>query len=138
MPSDCLSGINILVAEDQDDSRYLMTFTLESHGATVKSYQSAPEALAAIDTFLPHVIVSDINLLDHDGYWFIRRVRQRGGRVPALAVTSLSAPEDRRKALEAGFQIFITKPFDFDLLVGVIRTLVDLTDTQEVVHSDPV
>ena len=93
----------------------------------MKAYSGAEAALAAISESRPDVLVSDIGMPGEDGYAFIRELRarpaERGGRVPAVAVTAYARPDDRRRALSAGFDAHLTKPIDEVELVAVIASL---------------
>jgi CheY-like chemotaxis protein len=82
--------------------------------------------LAHIGQSLPHIIVSDIGMAKKDGYQLIRTLRAGGydaQRLPAIALTAFTRPEDRSDALEAGFQVHLTKPVNADQLKGAIAKL---------------
>src|SRR5205823_5564356 len=93
-------------------------------GAEVRAEAAAAAAATALAEFSPHVLISDIGMPEEDGYALIRRVRalppEQGGRVPAAALTAFAGPEDRRRALGAGFQTHVPKPIDADDLVAVV------------------
>jgi signal transduction histidine kinase len=124
---DLLAGIHVLVLEDEADSRDLLALALEQCGAEVSAFGSVPEALAAFDTIVPDVVVSDIGVPFEDGYSFIRKVRSRtpaeGGAVPAAALTAYARAEDRQQALEAGFQTHLAKPVDPSELIAAVARL---------------
>ena len=105
----------IVVADDQDDSRDLIEFLLTQQGAVVTGAASAAEAFAAIKEHPPDVLLSDIEMPDENGYALIGRVRAltaaEGGTVPAAAMTAHGSREDRDRALAAGFQRHLPKPF---------------------------
>jgi signal transduction histidine kinase len=120
-----LAGLRIVVADDQDDSRDLIEFLLTQQGAVVTGAASAAEAFAAIKGHPPDVLLSDIEMPDENGYALIGRVRalapEDGGAVPAAAMTAHGSREDRDRALAAGFQRHLPKPFqpaDLFALVG--------------------
>jgi signal transduction histidine kinase len=120
-----LAGLRILVADDQEDSRDLIDFLLTQQGAVVTGAASAAEAFAAVKGHPPDVLLSDIEMPDENGYAFMRRVRalgpEEGGGVPAAAMTAHGSREDRDRALAAGFQRHLPKPFqpaDLFALVG--------------------
>jgi CheY-like chemotaxis protein len=98
---------------------------LEGLGADVRSARSAADGLAAIEMFRPEVILCDIAMPGEDGYAFIRKLRSgsRGEQTPAAALTALAGEEDRKRALEAGFQMHLAKPIDADRLATAIGTL---------------
>ena len=88
------------------------------------------QALAALDAFQPHVLVSDLGMPQADGFELIREVRARGytfQKLPAVALTAYARTEDRRKALLSGFQLHLTKPVDPAELSAAIATLVGRT-----------
>jgi signal transduction histidine kinase/ActR/RegA family two-component response regulator len=132
MPPDTLAGVKILVTEDQAESRELVATVLEQAGACVTTAASTPEALMAFDREPFDVLVSDVMMPGEDGYSLIRRIRayppERGGRMPAVALTAQSRSEDRTRALLAGFQIHIPKPVDVLELITVVATLVGRAD----------
>jgi two-component system CheB/CheR fusion protein len=109
-----LDGLRVLVVENDDDSREALTALLEQHGVRVVATASAAEAFASLEGVLPDLLVSDIGMPGVDGYELIRKVRRRsknrGGRLPALALTAYANPEDGEKALAAGFQMHLAKP----------------------------
>ena len=122
-----LDGIQVLLVEDDDDGRQVLTLILELAGALVTAAASVREALAALDTRRPDVIVSDIGMPDEDGLTLIRRVRARdeeaGGRTPAIALTGYATPEDRTRLLAAGFQTHVRKPVEPDEIVAAVASL---------------
>jgi len=122
-----LSGLRVLVVEDEPDTRELIALTLEERNAEILAVGSAPEAREAFDAFRPDVLVSDIAMTGEDGYDLIRWLRslppERGGNVPAAAVTAYARSEDRRRALLAGFDIQVAKPFDPGELLAVVASL---------------
>jgi PAS domain S-box-containing protein len=123
-----LDGVHVLVVEDEEDARELLSAILSDRGARVTSLTSCAEALhhvhatAAEDR--PDVLVSDIGMAREDGYDLIRQLRglppERGGAVPAVAVTGYAGPEDRLRALSAGYQAHVSKPVDAVALVSAI------------------
>jgi len=121
-----LDGLRVLVVENDDDSREALTALLEQHGVRVVATASAAEAVVALEGVLPDLLVSDIGMPGVDGYELIRTVRRRsknrGGRLPALALTAYADPEDVRKALAAGFQMHLAKPITpAELLLGMAQ-----------------
>jgi len=122
-----LDGVRVLVVDDEADGRELVRRFLEDAGATVETAGSADEALALLDRDPMDVVVSDIGLPGRDGYAFIRALRQKGGppgRLPAAALTAFARSEDRARALEAGFQTHIAKPYEPLELVAAVSALV--------------
>jgi CheY-like chemotaxis protein len=119
-----LAGVRIVVADDQDDSRDLIEFLLTQQGALVTAAASAAEAFAAVKANPPDVLLSDIEMPDETGYALIGRIRalapEEGGTVPAVAMTAHGSREDKDRALAAGFQRHLPKPFQpADLFVLV-------------------
>ncbi|MBD2096908.1 response regulator [Trichocoleus sp. FACHB-591] len=119
-----LSGLQVLVVDDEVDARRLVTAVLEQCGASVTSVASASEALEAIERLQPHVLLSDIGMPHEDGYALIRKVRElaleQGGTIPAIALTAYARLEDRIQALSAGFQMHIPKPIEPAELVAAV------------------
>ncbi len=100
----CLTGMQILVVDDDRDSLDFVAFVLEEDGADVVAVSSALEALQVIEQQKPDVLVSDIGMPDMDGYTLIRQLRtwstEQGGEIPAIALTAFASKRDREKALE--------------------------------------
>jgi CheY-like chemotaxis protein len=129
-PLDCppgLEGARVLLVEDEPDVRELMVIVLERCKVKVTAVGSAAEALLALQREVPDVLVSDIGMPGEDGYALIRKVREltpeRGGKVPALAVTAHARAEDRRRALLAGYQMHLGKPVAPEELLLMVATL---------------
>lgn len=127
-----LTGIKVLVVEDDPDSREVLQLFLEQSGAAVESAESVSDAwkiLTESENKVPDVIVSDLAMPVEDGYSFIRRVRQIGRetlrKIPALALSAFATPENREKALASGFQLYHTKPFEPD---GIVRDILNLVE----------
>jgi signal transduction histidine kinase/ActR/RegA family two-component response regulator len=114
--ADLLRDVRILVVDDQEDARDLLRTMLSQYGALVTAVDSARAALEEIDRRPPDVVLSDVGMPREDGYALIRQLRlrpsNRGGRIPAIAVTAYASVADRATALESGFQAHIAKPFD--------------------------
>jgi signal transduction histidine kinase/ActR/RegA family two-component response regulator len=132
-----LAGLRVLIVDDEPDARTLARRVLEERGAEVVAVGSAAEALEAVDGgSTVNVVVSDIGMPDHDGYDFIQRMRAMpgsAGRVPAVALTALARDEDRKRTLQAGYQVHISKPVDPAELVTVIATLAGRGNTARAV-----
>jgi signal transduction histidine kinase/CheY-like chemotaxis protein len=122
-----LSGLRVLVCEDDPDCRDLLREVLSGEGATVCLAAAAAEALDHFREFRPDVLVSDIGLPLVDGYALIRQIRQlddqQGGRTPAIALTAYAGGEDARRAFSAGYQLHVTKPVDPDDLATRVADL---------------
>jgi signal transduction histidine kinase/CheY-like chemotaxis protein len=122
-----LTGIRVLIVEDDDDARALVAKVLEGQGACVEAVSSAREALAALEKERVDVLLSDIEMPGTDGYQLIRELRLRpsrqGGSVPAAALTAYARTEDRLRALRAGFQLHLSKPVQPAELITVVASL---------------
>lgn len=120
---DKLPGIKVLVVDDEPDARELMKRFLESSDAIPALAASASEALGLLfSRESPDVIVSDIGMPDEDGYEFMQKVRDRGIKTPAIALTAFARSEDRVRALQAGFQAHLAKPVEpAELLATILR-----------------
>jgi signal transduction histidine kinase/DNA-binding response OmpR family regulator len=120
-----LLGIRVLLVEDQWDGRDLMAEILRSAGCEVEATGSAQEALEALASTKPDVLVSDIGMPGEDGYSLLRKIRQGDPMfqaLPAIAVSAYAREEDRIRSISAGFQLHLAKPFEpTDLLVAVSR-----------------
>jgi len=120
-----LEGIRVLLVEDEVDARELFEVVLQYADGQVTAVGSAPAALDALRTLRPDVLLFDIVMPGHDGYWLLDQVRGlEGGRdVPAVAVTGRTRMHDRARALRAGFQGYLAKPVDPLELCRLIREL---------------
>ncbi len=127
-----LDGIRVLLVEDEVDARELVRVVLEECGATVTMAGSADEALAALTTEVPDVLLSDIGLPGESGFDRMRRVRalppDKGGRVPAAAMTAYARTEDRLKAIAAGFLVHVAKPVEPSEVAMVVAALAQKDD----------
>ena len=146
-----LTGVSVLLVEDDDDSRNLLRLVLARYGARVVSAASSSEALDFFVREPPDIVISDIGMAEEDGYDLIRKLRSlpvqgslltsRAIRVtdpslvthdllvpnviPAIALTGYATVKDRERALSAGYQIHLAKPVEPDDLVAAILSLVD-------------
>jgi CheY-like chemotaxis protein len=123
----CLDGVRVLVVDDSAVIREMLADILGEHGAAVTAVGSAESALDAVTRERPDVLISDLEMPDKGGYWLIGQVRalspERGGAIPAAALTGLHGPEHRATALRAGFQYHLEKPVDLHSLVGIVESL---------------
>jgi signal transduction histidine kinase/DNA-binding response OmpR family regulator len=123
-----LRGVNVLLVDDEADARDLFKTVLEGSGARVTAVGSGAEAFSSFTTSPPDVVVSDIEMPEENGYDLIRRLRglpaERGGLIPAAALTAYARAEDRMRALRAGFQHHVSKPVQPAELVAVVASLV--------------
>jgi signal transduction histidine kinase/ActR/RegA family two-component response regulator len=119
-----LDGLSVLVVDDQTDAQDLIRHVLEECGAKVITSSSAAEALELLERERPGVLLSDIGMPDMDGYEFLKKVRalgaDRGGQIPAVALTAFARSEDRTKALLSGFTVHVTKPVEPTELAATI------------------
>ncbi len=126
-----LQGVTVLYVDDEPDARELAFRVLGLHGARVVTAESAETGRQSMAEHRPHVIVADIGLPEEDGYSLIRGIRalpaDLGGATPAAALTAMARPEDRRRALLAGFQTHVAKPVDVAELVAVVASLAGRT-----------
>ena len=122
-----LDGLQVLVVDDETDTRELLSIILKQYGAKVTAAASAAEALLSLEQSKPDVLVSDIGMPGEDGYALIRAYRareaERGGHLPAVALTAYATESDRQQALEAGFQMHVPKPVELHQLVEVVAHL---------------
>jgi CheY-like chemotaxis protein len=119
--------MRILVVEDDDDTREVLTLGLSLYGAQVVAVASASQAIVELGRLDPDVILSDIGLPDEDGLAMMRKVRSlppsRGGRVPAVAVTAFTLGDDGEEATRAGFQRHFRKPVETRALFEAVADL---------------
>lgn len=127
-----LDGVHVLLVEDDDDSRKLLGTMLKRYGARVTSTKSAEEALRVFEDELPDVMISDIGMPDQDGYELVRKLRalpaEKGGAVPAIALTGYASRKDRERALNSGYQQHMAKPIEQADLIKSIAALIGRDD----------
>ncbi|MCL6752401.1 response regulator, partial [Nostoc sp. CCCryo 231-06] len=123
-----LTGIRILIVDDDEDIRDFLGFVLEQAGAGVCIVTSAIEALQAVEQSPPDILLSDIGMPEMDGYMLIRQIRamppEQGGQILALALSAYAGEVNRQQALAAGFQHHVAKPIDPDTLIAVILDII--------------
>ncbi|MBE9011505.1 response regulator [Pseudanabaenaceae cyanobacterium LEGE 13415] len=119
-----LQGLRILLVEDDQDSRDMMIVALEAEGAEVVAAENVRSAFAVLSDWQPELLISDIRMPDSDGFSFLQELRSRSITIPAIAVTGSADEDERKQALEAGFQCHLPKPIDLELLYRTIAELV--------------
>jgi CheY-like chemotaxis protein/signal transduction histidine kinase len=121
-PSRELEDVAVLVVDDDADTRELLLEALHGCGARARGAASAAEAFEAVASERPDILLSDIGMPDEDGYALIRRIRTlpaaQGGAIPAAAITAYTRSEDCSLAIDAGFQIHLSKPVDPSALIA--------------------
>jgi len=124
---EALRGLRVLVVDDDADVRDLVSAALSHYGARAAAVGSGVDARRVFAKSPPDVLVCDIALPDEDGVALIaelrRRGRDQGGAVPAVAMSAYARPEDRDRALAAGFQRYLAKPVDVLELMAVVGVL---------------
>jgi PAS domain S-box-containing protein len=122
-----LRDVRVLVVDDEPDTCELVRMTLKQYGATVSTASSAAEAVEMFAGLQPAVLVADIGMPGEDGYALVQRLRQlpaeRGGNVPAIALTAYARPQDKQQALQAGFDLHLTKPIEPSELAWAVVSL---------------
>lgn len=122
-----LSGIKIVVVDDDPDTLEMLTTVLTGTGAKVWSATSAAEALATLQVHRPDVLVSDLAMPHEDGFSLIGKIRaaesEGDKQIPAVALTAYVRVEDRARALSAGFNMFVPKPVEPNELITAIANL---------------
>jgi PAS domain S-box-containing protein len=130
-----LTGLRVLVVDDEIDTCKLIRRVLEDYHANVITAASVAEALPLLESSRPDVLVSDIGMPDVDGYEFLRRVRAlgaaRGGKIPAIALTAFARSEDRTRALMAGYSVHVSKPVEPQELMATVASLAGRTGGAE-------
>ena len=129
-----LSGIKVLVVDDEVDACELIKRVLTDCDAELFTACTASEALLLVARERPHVLVSDIGMPDVDGYELLSRVRALGpgggGTVPAIALTAFARSEDRTRALRAGFLVHLSKPVEPSELIATVATIAGRTGAE--------
>lgn len=120
-----LHGVSVLLVDDEPDAREALTRILQHYGARVRTAGSADDAMDALRSEPVDVLLADIGMPGQDGYDLIRSVRRLAStsHVPAVAVTAFTSEADRRRALDAGYQVHLSKPIDPSALVATVAEL---------------
>jgi CheY-like chemotaxis protein len=126
-----LAGLSVMIVDDERDAREVLVAMLELRGAEVIAASSAAEAVEALahatNVSMPDVLVSDIGMPGEDGFDLISKIRamgpERGGNIPAIALTAYARAEDRTRVLAAGFQRHVAKPVEPSSLAGAVASL---------------
>ena len=125
--ADKLNGLKVLVVDDEVDTLELIKISLGQCGAEVTMARSSAEALKQLEQITPDVIISDIGMPEEDGFEFIRKVRglpaERGGRVPAVALTAYARGKDRLQVLRSGYQMYVPKPVELAELAAIVANV---------------
>ena len=126
-PERMFHNLHVLVAEDDADSAAAVTAILELHGCETQTAATAAECLRITGEWPTDVLICDVGLPDDDGYGLLRRLRTlpEGERIPAIALTAYARPEDRAKALAAGFRAHLSKPLDPESLLRELSRAVE-------------
>ncbi len=125
-PTASLQGLSVLVVDDDTETREVVAASLESCQAVVRTAASASQAFEVLQREHIDVLLADIAMPGEDGYALIRRLRAlkvEAAGIPAAALTALARDEDRQQALDAGFQLHLSKPIDADSLVAAVASL---------------
>jgi signal transduction histidine kinase/ActR/RegA family two-component response regulator len=122
-----LEGLDVVVVDDDEESRAIVVEYLRTHRASVREAESAAAALALLERKPADVLLADIAMPGEDGYSLIRKLRacpsSALASIPAAALTAFARDEDRQQALQAGFQLHLSKPIDPQLLVRAVASL---------------
>lgn len=125
-----LAGLRVLVVDDEADTRNFLSFMFEEYGAVATAVASVDEALAVLEQAKPDILISDIGMSEQNGYTLIRKLRslepEKGGCIPAIALTAYTREEDRLEALSAGFQQHLSKPIDPTKLIAMVANILKL------------
>jgi CheY-like chemotaxis protein len=128
LPADSLSGLQLLLVEDHEDTRELLAMSLRRAGATVIEAPSVSVAIEELRNGDFAVLVSDIGMPDQDGYDLMRWVRssdapEKTRAIPAIAVTAFTDLEHRKRALAVGFAEHLAKPVKLTTLIAAVARL---------------
>ena len=121
-----LKGLKLLVVEDEDDAREMVTLILEQYGAEVIAAESVKRALAEYDKHQPDILISDISMPVEDGFSLIKQIRNSGSaksNLPAIALTAYASDTDRKRVLAAGFDLHLPKPIQPNRLIESVSLL---------------
>ncbi|MEO7359343.1 MAG: response regulator [Gemmatimonadaceae bacterium] len=121
-----LTGVRVLIVDDEADGREWVRHVIALAGADTMDVDNVNDALAAVEAFSPHIIVSDLAMPVRNGYDLVAELRRTGHPatvLPVIALSAFASAEDKRRALDAGFQHFLSKPPDSRELLRTVRRL---------------
>jgi CheY-like chemotaxis protein len=122
-----LSGIHVVLIEDNVDTRIMVGETLQHCDAIVTTYESAEKAIDDLTEIVPNVLICDLSMPGLDGLEFMLRLRARrpehGGGVPAVAITAYYEEFAAAAALEVGFDAYMAKPIKLEQLCRLVQEL---------------
>jgi signal transduction histidine kinase len=123
--SHSLFGLDVLIVEDSPDTLALLNTIFTNEGANVTAASSATDALDAVASNKPGLIISDIGMPGTDGYQFLEEIRRlpEMSQIPAIAISGYASQDDRQRALKVGYAALIAKPIDVDALFALIQDL---------------
>ncbi|MGL5834923.1 MAG: response regulator, partial [Waterburya sp.] len=123
---------NILVVDDEPDTLEFLSFFLSEQGANIQAVESVAKAVSYLDSTIPDLIISDLGMPERDGYNLIEFVRslpaQHGRDIPAIALTAYATETSRAQALQAGYQIHLSKPINITRLLQAIVEIQHILD----------
>jgi CheY-like chemotaxis protein len=119
-----LDDITVLVVDDQQDSREMLSTLLDQRGARTMQSESAESAFQILQLHRVNVLIADIAMPNVDGYELMRRLRANGNETPAIAVTAFARSDDRRNAFDCGYTAYLSKPIDGRQLAKTVRELI--------------
>ncbi|MBC7931260.1 MAG: response regulator [Rubrivivax sp.] len=125
-----MPATSILIADDFDDTRELMRLLLETEGYAIREARDGREALAAARDEIPALALIDLSMPSLDGWGLLRELRadERTRSILCVAVTAFAANQDRQRALDAGFDAYISKPFRAKELIELVNGFVRKDD----------
>jgi CheY-like chemotaxis protein len=118
-----LEGVRVLMLDDEPDTLDALCTALTMAGATVECIAEPDAALDHVESFGPHVLVCDLYMPGTDGWTLMERIRRRGVRIPAVALTAHPSAANQQRALACGYVICLAKPVHPDNLVGILRSV---------------
>ena len=126
-PLASLEGVSVLIVDDEEDARDVLSLILQDRGAEVRAVASVAAALESIRERIPDVLISDIGMPGEDGHTLLRKLRllapEQGGQVPAVALTAYATPADSAKALAAGFDRHVRKPVTSEEIIEAVAVM---------------
>ena len=126
-----LSGLRVLVVDDEESARGLVRAVLEREHAEVQEAVSAPDALTSVETHVIDLVISDLAMPGEDGFDLVRQIRARElprfRSLPIIALTAYARIDDRERVMAAGFQGYLPKPVNLDQLVALVAQLTGRT-----------
>ncbi len=131
IPDNLLAGWDVVIIDDEEDSLEVAEILLTEYGATVHTAENGQQALQRVHDVQPRFVISDLSMPELDGWGFVKALKSdpKIQTVPVIALTAHAMRGDAQRALEAGFNDYLTKPLTVDTFMqDLVKLLLDMPE----------